>query len=183
VARVPPLSGTGAGTRVPADPSNPDASPAGLGLSRAWPASRPVFARKPADEVVNNSAVLQDDDHLKVSLDAGVYLVDATLIYDASTAADIKAKWSGGSSFDWSTLGLPVGATVAAGSVDTAARALADEVVLGGVGVGAKVVARVQGLLVVTAWTLFKLTWAQQAAGATDATMRAGSFLRAQKVG
>lgn len=178
MARVPPFS-TGTGTRVPADPSG---ARGGLATQPRYAPPRPIFARKTADEVVNNSAVLQDDDHLKAQVDVGTYLVDATLIYDASTAADIKAKWSGGFSFDWSTLGLPVGATAAVGSVDTAARALADEVVLGGVGVGSKVVARIEGLLVVTAWSTFKLTWAQQAAGATDATVRAGSWLRLQKV-
>ena len=187
MARVPPFSGTGTGTRVPADPSNAGASPGGLqALQRAqggWPAPKPILLRKTADEVVNNSDVLQDDNHLRVQLDTGVYVVDGVLIYDASTAADLKLKWDGGSSFDWSTLGLPVGATAAAGSVDTQARSLADTVVAGGVGVGTKVTCRVYGLLVVTAWTTFKLQWSQNTAGATDATMRAGSFLRLERVG
>jgi hypothetical protein len=183
VARVPPLSGTGAGTRVPADPSNEGASPAGLaGLSRAWPASRPVFARKTADTVRTNTDVLATDPHLALSLDAGVWLVDGELRYDSATAQDVKAKFTGGASFDYSLLALPVGATAAAGSVDLAAHALADTVVLGGVGVGTQVVARVQGLLVVSAWGSFALQWAQQVAAATNTTMRGGSWLRAQKV-
>jgi len=163
MARVPALGSTRTG-RVPADPGNPGASPAGLlGLQRAqggWPAPKPILVRKTADEVVNNSDVLQDDNHLKVQLDTVVYVVDGQLVYDASTAADLKLKWDGGASFDWSTLGLPVGATAAAGSVDAAAHVLADTVVAGGVGVGTKVVARVYGLLQVTAWTTFKLQWA-----------------------
>src|SRR6266508_2160428 len=100
MARVPSLGSTRTG-RVPADPSNKGASPAGLqALQRAqggWPAPKPILLRKTADEVVNNSDVLQDDDHLRVQLDTGTYVVDGVLIYDASTAADVKLKWDGGS--------------------------------------------------------------------------------------
>ncbi len=50
---------------------------------------------KTADETVNNSSTLQDDDHLVFALVANkTYLVDLTLLHDSTdTGAHIKFKW------------------------------------------------------------------------------------------
>lgn len=50
-----------------------------------------VIARKTADEVVNNSATLQNDDHLLLALAANeVWEVEINLWYDSGTTPDLK---------------------------------------------------------------------------------------------
>ena len=55
-----------------------------------------LLARKTADETVNNSSVLQNDDHLVFAVGASdVYLVNAYLLVDGgNTTADIKFGWT-----------------------------------------------------------------------------------------
>src|SRR6185503_9680728 len=57
-------------------------------------ASKPLFARKTADETVNNSAVLQDDNHLFVTGAAGqAYKVEAHLLYNSGATPDARVGW------------------------------------------------------------------------------------------
>lgn len=54
-----------------------------------------TIVRKSADETVNTSTTLQNDDHLLFAVLANErYLVEAFLLCDATTVADIKFGWS-----------------------------------------------------------------------------------------
>jgi hypothetical protein len=186
--RIPGSSGRAG--KVPAAPQGLGGDATALDRLRrgrlGYPPLHPLFARKTANEVVNNSATLQDDNDLRVQVDLGtVYVVDGLLLYGSGTTADLKAQWVGpaGATFDWTPFGLPAAATGAAGSVDAAGKVIGDVQVLGGVGVGSKVAAGFRGLLVVAgASGTFKLQWAQNAADPSDTTVYAGSWLRVQKV-
>jgi len=55
-----------------------------------------TLARKSADETVNNSSTLQNDDHLFFAIGASeVWFVQAYLLLDSCTTPDIKFGWTG----------------------------------------------------------------------------------------
>lgn len=57
--------------------------------------SRLTIIRKTADETVNNSAVLQNDDELLLPVGANqVWAFDLRIMFDGATAADIKYKFT-----------------------------------------------------------------------------------------
>lgn len=147
-----------------------------------------TLVRKTADETVNNSAVMQNDDHLLFSAEASsTYLVECWLMFDGSTAADLKVGWS-----------LPTGAEIYFGtpqtgtvrywdSVGTATSPQALHVSAGtlamGTVSGTRAGASLAGILVMagTAGTV-NFQWAQNSATAADTTIFANSLLRYQKV-
>lgn len=54
------------------------------------------LVRKPADESVNNSTVLQNDDHLLTAIAANeIMAFDCTIFFNATTAADFKFTFAG----------------------------------------------------------------------------------------
>ncbi|GHE47426.1 hypothetical protein GCM10017673_56610 [Streptosporangium violaceochromogenes] len=149
---------------------------------------RTIFVRKTADETVNNSSALQDDNHLVAAVAASAtYIVEAFVIYDAATAADLKLAFTGpsGATLDWTSTALGTAATAGTGSLTVSASTIGDgsAVPLGGVGAGTKVVAQIRGLLVV-AGTAGNLTtrWAQNTANASDAIVRTNSWMRLTRV-
>lgn len=72
-----------------------------------------AYVRKTADETVNNSTALQNDDHLLVALPtAGTFGFQMVLFYDSSTTADFKAAFT-----------MPAGATMLWGGVGPATTA------------------------------------------------------------
>lgn len=132
--------------------------------------------RKTADETVNNSAVLQSDDHLLFAIEASeVWAVQVFLIYQASAVADIKVAWS-----------VPSGATGshtsmfnAGGPVNTwNATALGTALRQDGAGVAVPVIAMLWATIVnsTTAGTV-NLQWAQNSAEATNAQVLTNSWL------
>lgn len=141
-----------------------------------------VKIRKTANEIVNNSTTLQDDDHLFFSVGANeVWMFLAHLGYNPSnTAVDLKYTFAGpagatgffsdytlqGTSTDGAHARKALGAEKVINSLTTAADAFA---VWGVIKNGA------------TAGTL-NLRWAQNGAGAVDTTLLADSWLLAQKV-
>ena len=155
-----------------------------------------TVAYKTADETVNNSAALQNDDHLFASVAANsVYVVDGLLAYSASAAADLQVSWSmpSGATFRGNLLGPGTGLGTTATSFDgtfwspplTPASFPADSAGVGGnqVTAGWELTARLFGLLIVstTAGT-FQIRWAQNTATADNTKVLAGSFIRLQKV-
>lgn len=145
-------------------------------------------AWKTADETVTNSAVLQDDDDLVLTVAASTtYTLDGMLLHSADAAADLQLAFTGpaGASLDWVPRGLSTLAAATAGDVTLAASSIGDAgaLITGTVGAGTKVATLVTGLLQVgaTAGSL-QLRWAQGTAHASDAVVYAGSYLSLRQV-
>jgi hypothetical protein len=148
---------------------------------------QPLYVRKAADEGINNSAVLQNDDELFVTVKANAdYQVFGHLIFSAGTIEDFQYAWTApaGATFDWQMGGETAGATVANGQQWWQANTLAGSDAAAGINGATNCVARPSGLLRIasTAGT-FRLKWAQNVAGSgTTTTVRAGSFLVLHRV-
>lgn len=72
------------------------------------------YVRKPSDETVINSAALQDDDHLFLSVAANaVYELRLRLYINADSAGDFKCGWSvpAGTTMRWTAVDVRVGTT------------------------------------------------------------------------
>lgn len=159
---------------------------AGTATINGQPVGQHLFAKKTANEIVNNSATVQDDDHMTVAVAASsVYEVAGFFIYDGTSTADMKLGFAGpaGATLDWVTASLDATAGSATTAVKMSAQTISGTPSFGSVGAGSKVVARVTGLLTTstTAGT-FKVQWAQNTAEATDTTMYSGSYLRLTKI-
>lgn len=147
-----------------------------------------LFARKTADQTVNNSTTLVDDTHLTVPVAASaVYDVDGLLFYSAATAADLKMQFIAptGAVFSWVLLAQGSGATATSqfGSPDFTARLQAANAVAGGINVGTKTTVPFRGVLVMsTTAGAFKLQWAQFVADATDTVVYTHSYLNLRRV-
>lgn len=145
-----------------------------------------AFVRKTADETVNNSDVLQDDDELTLPVAANAtYVVDCWVVYDSNTTPDIKFAFTGPASatMEWTTNALGSSAAGGTGSTTTTRATIAGNLPCGGVGAGTRVVATIRGLLM-TAGTAGSLTlqWAQNTADATETKVRANSWMRLVRV-
>lgn len=153
----------------------------------AWAVYDPStqWARKTANEVVNNSTTFQNDDHISFTVAAnGWYALEGYFVYTSPGTADIKFNWTGpaGTSLFWTNF-----------AVNTAALAEYNVVVEGlnaagsarGVGGNDATTMSMQpkGVVVVssTAGT-FQLQWAQNAAVASATTMLAGSWAKLTKI-
>lgn len=140
----------------------------------------PRYAYKTSDETVNNTSTLQSDDFLFLDVAASTkYEFELFIVYNSGTTPDLKIGWT-----------LPTGATNLYGyqfydgtvwsaggstSVPTAGVALA--------GFGADLMARFQGSISIstTAGTM-QVVWAQNTANASNTTIRAGAYLRLNKI-
>lgn len=143
---------------------------------------RPSFVRKGADETVNNSAALQNDDALSLAVVAdAVYRMWLRLIVNSGTTPDIKQGFT-----------YPTGTTMTTefftGSTpDTAASVLqgpgTEATVAAFSCVAADQIIRVEGLVTVssTAGTL-QVQWAQNTATVSNTVVKAGSFLHLHRV-
>ncbi len=132
-------------------------------------------AVKSADETVTSSAVLQNDDHLFVSVASSTtYLLELVFMFNANASGDLKTTFT-----------VPAGttgslaATTDAGSsagISPTATAVWD-------GTGSDEQARLWGRIV-TAGTsgTVRLQWAQNASFGTGTILRAASFLRITRI-
>jgi hypothetical protein len=143
---------------------------------------------KTADETINNSIALQDDDDLALTVvESTAYTLDAMIINSASTTSDLQLAFTGpaGASLDWVPRGLSTLAAATVGEVTLAASVIGDAgaLVTGTAGVGTKTTTLVTGLLRVgaTAGTL-QLRWAQGTADATDCVVHEGSYMVLRQV-
>jgi len=137
---------------------------------------------------INNSTVLVPDATLTAPIvitgASSVYLFSCVVFYDSSTAADIKFAFTvPAGSLRWGGMGLATGTAASSGdmtssSISTSGVALA----FGGAGVGTVVWWRAEGWLSATASGNIELSYAQNAADATNTTVRAGSWLRVTKM-
>lgn len=134
----------------------------------------PKIVTKTADETVNNSNTLQNDDELLFAIGASeIWVVDAVLYLVGKAAADVKFK----ATVPTSSAGNANirGNAGSESAVDaTITHSLSDDSVTS---IGCK-------WLVVASTTAgnFQLQWAQNAADATNLTMKIGSHLVAHRL-
>lgn len=146
------------------------------------------LTRKSANEVVNNSGALQNDDHLLQALGASqTWMFEAHIICQGPDAADIKIAFTvpSGATLTWSAIGPATGATGGG-----AASTIVDYVSVSGTaatfgtdGNPKTLAIHVRGM-VRTAGTTgnLQLQWAQSAATANDTTVYTDSWLLALRV-
>jgi hypothetical protein len=134
---------------------------------------------KTADETVNNSATLQDDDHLTFLIGANeTWLIELKLFYESSTTADLKIAFSvpTGATCE----GRMVGAELAAGTyTDTFTN---PRIYNGG---GATVEYMVTGNFIYRGGAnsgYLTLQWAQNTAEASDTKVLAGSMMILRRI-
>lgn len=143
---------------------------------------RPLSVLKTADETVNNSTTMQNDDQLLISVEANItYDFFLRLIVNTNATADFKMQFTG-----------PAGATMSTqaytgSNPDTAASALQGPTnnlttVAAFSGVAADQVLIIQGFLAVsaTAGTL-QLQWAQNTLNVSNTSVKANSYMWLQR--
>lgn len=146
-----------------------------------------TYVRKTADETVNNSTALQNDNELLAALPtAGTYQFEMNMLYSATTVADIKFAftWPAGATAFWSAIGLATGAATLTGDATFSfTNGSGTSVAFGGIGAGAPVPIRLFGNIVMggTAGNL-QLQWAQQNLEATNTIVHSNSNLQLWRV-
>lgn len=149
----------------------------------AWVAiPRSVVQRKTADETVNNTTTLQNDDHLLWTVAAsGTYLLELHIGYNTGTTPDAKIAWTYPSGLTMKITGI-VGYEATSTLLSQATYTESSVIPLGG-GSGDNHFS-LWGLVFVssTAGTL-QLQWAQNTANASDTIFRNGSYGLLTKIG
>lgn len=142
-----------------------------------------------ADQTINNSTTLVDagtgQTVLQAALEAsGVYNVSGLIIYSSSTTADLKLGWIGLTTptVHWTGGGLTSGAAAASASINLGYDQYTDSQIVGGIGVGTKLIAMVTGRVIVGAAGTLKLQVAQGALDATNTVVYTGSALTFRRV-
>lgn len=139
---------------------------------------RPVSVRKTANETVNNSAVLQNDDELAIAVEANLtYDFDAEIIYNSGTTPDIKFAWTfpAGLTMFYAVYAAGGGVFLGYNEIETSVPVLD--------GIGSAVGMLLKGTVIVssTAGTL-QLQWAQNTATASNTVVQPGSYIRLKKI-
>lgn len=146
-----------------------------------------TYVRKSADEVINNTTALQDDDALFAALPAaGTFQFELNLTYMATTVADIKFAftWPAGATAEWGIISLATAATTSTGDANFGFQNVSGTAIsAGGIGAANPVPAQIFGDIVMggTAGNL-RLQWAQQNLEASNTTVRIRSNLRVWRV-
>jgi hypothetical protein len=141
----------------------------------------PRYAYKTSDETVNNSSTLQDDDFMALTVAASTkYEMRLYVIYNSGTTPDFKLGWT-----------LPTGATntYRYDYFDTGAspqKLYSSTVPTTGLafgGIAADIYVLFTGTVSIstTAGTM-QVQWAQNTPTVANTTVRAGSFLKLQKI-
>lgn len=141
-------------------------------------------AYKLVDEPVTNSIVLQNDDHLSMTVSAnGIYTIDMYLDSEADPAADLALGFTfpAGASISWTEAGPSLGNTNNIASPKLNRNTGATTSTIGVIAAGTAACPR--GVLRVgaTAGTL-QFTWAQAVASATPTILKAGSWLKVHRI-
>ncbi|MGW4040457.1 hypothetical protein ACWEIM_29980 [Streptomyces sp. NPDC004778] len=134
---------------------------------------------KPSDEQVQSSLVLQDDDHLSVSVTlGGRYAIDAMLAVDGDPAADLLLTLAAppGSVGYWTPGAITLGVSDGTGSIRLTRYAPGASI---GVGItAAGLIVAPLGTITAGANGVIAVQWAQNVSSATPTILRAGSWLR-----
>ncbi len=137
--------------------------------------TRRIVVYKSADETVNNSATLQNDDHLSFAIGANeVWGITLQVLFTSGATPDIKFGWSvpSGTTMSWN-----VGASFDSAIVSTESETYA---LSGGSGLRTAVI---YGTIFgnTTAGNV-TLRWAQDTANASDTVVKLGSHLIAERL-
>lgn len=141
-----------------------------------------VLAYKSADETVNNSSTLQNDNHLVISVVANAaYTVDLYAIYNSNSTANLKVDYTMPAGAALSQMVFISGGTLSAIQHGVSLGTVG--AVNGIAGISADTGLQMHGVLT-TGGTSGNLTfrWAQNVANASNTIMRTGSYLRAQRI-
>jgi hypothetical protein len=153
------------------------------GVSANWvshaPTAIPLTAVKETDESVTSSTTLQDDDDLQLTLNANsFYKLEAHLtVFSASANPDFKYRFEFGSVGNWS--GLKEDADQSTGfDINQGTNAITKTL-----SAGVSTTIRINIQMQIGAGTgVFKLGWAQNNSDGTATTVKAGSFMKAEKL-
>jgi hypothetical protein len=154
--------------------------------------SNPIIVRKLADETVNNSAVLQDDDHLLLPVVANArYIFEIQLLLSSPNGtADWKFGWTfpTGTTMFWGAQVVGTGSTTlvqfGAAFDSQAPTTLWDQATVAAIG-GAAITGGFHARGVIRAGGTagnVKLQWAQNTANASDSKLLADSVLIAHRI-
>jgi hypothetical protein len=138
-------------------------------------------AYKVADEIVNTSAALQNDDHLLFAVAASeVWDFQISLFFDSGTTPDIKFAITvpAGATLLWAPTGQNDGGTAYEDSVvqTVSGTAFSQQ----GTGVGTIRHCRIAGVVICGATPgNVQLQWAQNTSNGSNTTVKAGSNLKA----
>ncbi|MEU1219208.1 hypothetical protein [Streptomyces microflavus] len=134
---------------------------------------------KAADEPLPASTVLQDDDHLTLSVTAGGrYAIDAMLAVDGDPAADLLLTIAAppGSTGYWTPGAVTLGVSDGTGSIRLTRYTPGQSI---GVGItAAGLIVAPLGTITAGANGVLSVQWAQNVSSATPTVVRAGSWLR-----
>lgn len=146
-----------------------------------------VYVAKAADETINNSATLQNDDELFVTVAANAtYEINTYVGYRSNTTADFKVGFTfpTGATLYFTTWNAQLnssGTLVTSTQLEAAASGSAFGV--GGIAVGTTATFAGGGLLTTGANAgTFQVQWAQLTADASNTVVRAGSYLSLRRV-
>ena len=166
--------------RVNADSLTFHDGTAARNLLNATSLTRVEFIRKTANEIVNNSTTLQNDDTLLAALAASeVVAFECALHVTSGTAPDIKFAFTvpSGATLRWGIIGPDItvnqtsnGESGSALTLFTAGVTLAGQIILLGTVVNSTTAGNLQ------------LQWAQNTADASDTTVLANSWLKVWRV-
>jgi hypothetical protein len=138
-----------------------------------------LIAVKEADESVTSSTTLQDDDALQLTLAANsFYKLEAHLtVFSASANPDFKYRFEFGAVGNWS--GLKEDADQSTGfDINQTTNAITKTL---SAGVATTIIVNIQMEIGGGAGP-FKLRWAQNTSDGTATTVKAGSFMKAEKL-
>ncbi len=148
----------------------------------------PVFAKITSTSTAKNAnTTVSDVTGLVVALTAAsTYIVDAYIIYQSSTTADIKIGWTTPTSVTgtWGLFGPSLTATTQDSTIQFGTPgSWASASTAGGVG-ATSLIARASGVIVTSGGNAgnLQLQMAQATSDATDTTLRANSYVTARKV-
>lgn len=138
------------------------------------------YVLKGADETVNSSTTLQDDDDLVLALSASqTYAFEAFIVYNAAAAPDYKCAFTvpSGATLYWEVVALNSSAVLTKFTTTSSGGAVSL------VGTGADIALTIHGVVIVstTAGNL-QYQFAQNTSDGGNTTTKAGSWLRSQQV-
>lgn len=135
----------------------------------------PLLVRKSADETVNNSTTLQDDNHLVLAVAASTtYEFEMCIFHNSSTVADLKYDFTFPTGL---TMNYGLDGAAAGGGIDNFVLIQTSVPVIGGA--GADRAAFLSGTVITstTAGNL-QLRWAQNMAEVSDTKVLLGSYMQ-----
>lgn len=150
----------------------------------------PQYVEKGSDETVTNTATVQNDDELELTLAPGTWEITSVLYAAGISGAnqDIKIQYTFPTgSFSWGAWGLHVDWANSAGGRDAAVGGdpLDSASPTGAYGfatvTGANTPVLVKGILTNSASGVLRLQWAQNTANLTGTTLKAGSWMSARR--